>query len=126
MTKVLPATCEASVVKIEGKVIAGATILSEGVAASTGVAVIEDEKVSYVTSNASDIKEALNKVIDALTETKTALDQIGSALSTLDGKPQGTLTPVPTIGANITNIATAATKIQTAKTALNTLKGSLK
>lgn len=72
MAKILPATCEAGIVTIESHVITPATILSEGVKSSSGIAIIDEEKVSYVTSNSSDIKD----LIESLCSILTAIDAV--------------------------------------------------
>lgn len=77
MSKVLPATCEDGEVTIEGQVVE-ATILSEGVASSAGIAVLEEDKVSYFAKTSPDLKSTLEKL-------SSALESIASALSSLDG-----------------------------------------
>ena len=108
MSKILPATCQANVVTIESHVIAPSGILSEGVKASEGLALIEKDSVTYITSNASDIKDLITNIGDVLTKITTALTGIDAV----------TTTP----GSN----AALITLITTAKTALVLQKDNLK
>jgi hypothetical protein len=65
------------VVTTENLVISPATILSAGVKASTGAALIEKDKVTYITSNATDIQDLIDNigsVIDQIVTSLTALD----------------------------------------------------
>lgn len=130
MTKILDASC------VGGVVVAGDpplplavdTILSEGVAASDGIAIIDGLKSRYITNVSADLKTTLQQVVAALTQTKTALDKIGSALSLIDAKPTGgTASAVtPVAATDILALAAAATAVDAAKTALNTLTGALR
>ncbi len=75
MSQILNASCIANVVTVEGKPV-HANILSEGVKASTGLALIESDNVNYVTSNASDIKDlisSLTTLIQLVSDTFTAI-----------------------------------------------------
>lgn len=78
MSKILPATCSAaSVVTVENKPVQ-ATILSNGKAQSTGVVLLEQDKSTYLTSNASDIH-------DLIVNIGSLVDQIKLCLNGLDG-----------------------------------------
>lgn len=77
MSRAIQASCAAGVVKVNALPIAGATILSQGVKASTGLLHLESDKATYVTSNASDIHDLISSVcaiIDKITLIVTALD----------------------------------------------------
>ena len=113
MTKSLAATCENGVVKVAGKTVSGAVILSEGVGASTGVAYFDKDQIFYVASNASDLKTTIEKLIDVLTQVGSTLTSIGA------GMTGPTTAPPPTL-------ATDVAALNTIKAALNTLKGQLK
>lgn len=117
MTKVLPATCEAGVVKAEGVAIPSATVLSEGVAKSEGLLIMEEDKQTYITSSASDIKETLTNLV-------SALEKIESCLQSIDTKGflVGATAGVPATPFLTSEIAA----INSAKNTLNTLKGNLK
>ncbi len=83
MSKVLDATCNAGgVVTAEGSVVTDAVVLSEGMKASEGVLIMEDDKATYVTSNATDIADLIQAVSDILTNVVTVL---GSHDGTLGG-----------------------------------------
>lgn len=78
MSNVIEATCENNVVKIAGKTVP-ATILSQGKASSTGVVLLDAEKATYVTSNATDLATLINTlgdVIQKIIEIATSLDAV--------------------------------------------------
>lgn len=129
MSKALPASC------VAGAVTAGtpalpvtATVLSEGVAASEGLVLIDEDVAYYFPKTSGDLKTTLEQVVAALTQTKTALDKVVLSLTAIDAKPTGgtgsASTPVAT--SNIALVTTAATAVEAAKTALNTLKGAMR
>ncbi len=99
MSKILKASCEGGVVTCESVPVTDAEILSEGIGASVGILALDEDESTYLTSNADDIKESLDKIA-------SALGQIVLALTILDGKPLGTLSPAPAAAANITEITT--------------------
>ncbi len=93
MSKILPATCEAGIVTIEGHVITPATVISQGVKSSSGVALIEQDVVSYLTSNASDIKDLIQSVCSIL-----------SALDAVTNSPGGSAANIATLLASKENL----------------------
>lgn len=94
MSKILPASCTANVVKIENKPVT-ATVLSQGVKASTGAALVEEDVVTYITSNATDIKDLITNLGDVV-------DKIITIVTGLDGG-------APTPGTQAANIALLST-----------------
>ena len=85
MAKILDATCENNEVTCEELAIE-AQILSEGVKASSGKILIDEDKVTYLTSNASDIKDliinlgtTLDKLIEVLNICNSGLTSAGAA-----------------------------------------------
>ena len=80
MSKILDAECENGIVQVEGYEVT-ATILSEGVKASTGKALVEGDEVAYITSNATDIKDLIIKIGEALDKTIAALNVCNSGLT---------------------------------------------
>lgn len=113
MIKALNATCAASVVSIGGVPVPGATILSEGVGSSSGVAYIDADKVYYVAKTTPDVKTLLEKVVAAITELTTALTAI-------DAKPVGGTgsAPAPGAAANIANLTAISVQLNTLKAAM--------
>lgn len=75
--KMLDAVCENNVVTSEGVTVA-AEILSEGVGSSEGVVLLDGPKAKYLTSNATDIKDSIEKMSEIL-------QQLVTILSGLDG-----------------------------------------
>ncbi len=126
MSKILPASCVAGVVTVDGFPLAGAVIISEGVGPSVGVVVIDESTITYIARTSPDLETTLTKIITALEKTVTALDNAVTALGLIDGKPQGTLSPVPAAATSIAQITTNAALITAAKVELQTLKGMLR
>lgn len=113
MIKALDATCVGSVVTISGVPVPGATILSEGVGSSSGVAYIDGDKVYYVAKTTPDVKTLLEKVVASITELTTALTAI-------DAKPVGGAgsAPAPGAAANIANLTAISVQLNTLKAAM--------
>lgn len=76
MSKVLDATCQNNKVTCEGSEVPNVTILSEGISASQGLLILEDDRKTYVSKTSPDLKAALSSIIDALTQIATALTAI--------------------------------------------------
>lgn len=111
MSKILDATCNASgVVSCDGVTVPAAEVLSEGKQASEGLLFLEGDKARYFPSSATDIKETLSQVSDAL-------GAISSALSALQGGPWAGVPPI---------IVSQIASITAAKSAIDSLKGALK
>lgn len=104
MSKIIDATCVGGVVTADGVPVTSAKILSEGVAVSEGVLLMEEDKSTYMTSNASDLKMALEQIGSALTS-------IAAALTLIDAKPLGTLSPSPVANASISQITAAQAQV---------------
>jgi hypothetical protein len=117
MSKVLRATCADGKVTALGTEVPAARILSEGIAASEGVLVLDEERADYIAKTSVDLKVTLEKIVDALS-------QISAALNTLNGAGFliGASSAVPWSG----SVATQITAIGTAKSALETLKDNLR
>lgn len=119
MSKILPATCEDGQVSAEDLELdpAETTILSQGVALSDGIVIIQGGKAYYISNASGDLKATLETLSDAL-------DAIAGALSSLDGA--GFLiaatggVPGPPVAAG--DIAS----VNSAKTAVDDLLGALK
>jgi len=134
LSKVFSATCQSGIVKIGDLVVPGVELLSEGVAASTGILLIDEDKAYYFPTMSTDLKTTLEKLVVALTQVKTALDKTVDSLTAIDtaaplvtscGAGAGTATWVPVATASITPIGTAATAIENVKTELETLLENL-
>lgn len=113
MSKALAASCQNNQVTIEGVVVTPVEILSNGKGQSTGTAIIEGKKVTYLTSNATDIA-------DTLTKMKTVLEKIATTLQSIGAGMTGpTTAPPPTLVADIAAINQVAAELEI-------LKGNLK
>lgn len=112
MSKLLPATCsQASIVTADGVQVEGATILSEGKQSSSGVLLIDGDRIWYIASSASDLKTAIGKIADALQAAATGLNAAGSALNGIAG---GSGAPVITAANQITPLVTELTQLKEA------------
>ena len=110
MSKILPATCSAGVVTVDSLPVS-ATILSEGVAQSSGIAIIEGEDVTYIAKISPDLKTTLGKIADALT-------QLVTALTAIDAKPLGALPPAPAAATQIAQLTAINVEVTALKEAL--------
>lgn len=113
MSNMLNATCEGDKVTAGGFEVKEVTILSEGKGASSGFMIMDHEKFFYVTSNASDLKTTIEKLVSSLNKIGTILTAIGS------GMTGPTTAPPPTLPADVAEITSLATELET-------LKGELK
>lgn len=127
MSKMLDASCVAGVVTSEGVPVPTATILSEGVGPSSGVLLLDEDKARYIAKISPDLKATIEKLIDALTETASALNSTVSAfLSIASGMTGSTTAPPPTLAADLLPITTSASSITATKVLLETLKEMLR
>jgi hypothetical protein len=134
MSKVFSATCEAGVVKVGENVVPGVEVLTQGVAASTGILILDGENAYYFPTIGADLKTTLEKLVEILTQVKTALDKTVDSLTAIDtvaplvtscGAGVGTATWVPVAAATITPIGTAATQLESIKADIESLIGNL-
>lgn len=114
MIKTRPATCVNGKVTCDGVEITPVTILSQGVGASSGVLYIDGAECYYVAKTTPDLDTLLEKLISALDQVVTGLNQ--TAAGTIGGFPLSTTAA----------ITAAATQVTVQKNALETLKGQLK
>lgn len=114
MAEVTEASCSGGNVTLEGSYPEpDAEILSEGVGNSDGLAVISNGKIYYLTSNATDLKETIDKLINSITELTTALTAI-------DAKPTGGSgsSSTPVAAANVVSLTAISTELTALKEAL--------
>ena len=91
MSKVLDATCVDNKVTCEGVEVPNVTILSEGVASSSGLLILEENKKTYVAKTTPDLKAALELIISALTAIDTNNYIVSSGPDVMGG-PKATST----------------------------------
>ncbi len=123
MSKTLRATCEANVVTAESVTVPAARVLSMGIGESEGILVIDEERADYFTSNASDLDESLEAMIDALGSAASGLSAASSALSTV-GTTAG-VNPI-VLAALLVPISAAASSVESAADTLSEIKARLK
>ncbi len=130
MSKILEATCLAGVVTAKGVVIPGVEILSDGIGASSGILLIDEDKAYYIPESTPDLDDILEQIIDALEQAKTCFDQAVTALDqtasvfteTFLGMTGPTTAPPPTGATDVAAIVTASAAITTAATSLEAAK----
>jgi hypothetical protein len=108
MSKILKATCQGKVVKFNEAIIE-AEILSEGNGESEGALLLEGEKAYYLPSNATDLKETLEKVSEVLGKIGETLTAIGA------GMTGPTTAPPPDLAAKVAEINAIASELSTLK-----------
>ncbi len=113
MSRIFDAECLANIVKIEGKPVTPATVLSQGVKSSTGVALMQGDKIHYVTSNATDIKDLISQLTDLIQLVSDTFAAIGTGMT-------GPTTAPPA------SLPTSITQLALVKTTLTTMKDNLK
>lgn len=108
MSEFIEASCQAGIVAIEGLYPVAADVLSEGVGPSDGLAFIKDGQVYYITSNATDLKTTIEKLVSIVTELSTAL-------SLIDAKPTGGAgsSSTPVAAANVVNLGLIQAQLAT-------------
>ncbi len=105
MSKAIAATCVAGIVTADGLPVPTAEKLSEGVAASTGVLVMQGQSQFYVAKTSGDLKTVITQLNTILTNLVTVLTAHDSSLGS-------------TQTATIALIAAANTTLTTLKEAL--------
>lgn len=113
MSKALEASCVAGIVKVGQTPVPGATLLSEGIAPSEGILILEEDKATYLAKTSPDLKTTLDKVSSAITKISTILTSIGAAMT------GPTTAPPPTLVSDVAELL--ATNVE-----LIALKSSLK
>lgn len=125
MIKTVPvaATLEGGKVKVGGKEIAGAFVLSEGVGDSAGVLFVYGAQSFYMAKISPDLAETLDRLIAALAQVKTALDHASSGIQSLGtaGFLIGASGAVPSGPVAVSD----ATAISSASSSINSIKGEL-
>lgn len=91
MSKLLSASCENNEVTIEGQKVTPVTILSQGKAASQGAAVVDDEKVVYIASNATDLAQTIQKACEMIQDIALMFTSIASGMTGPTTAPPGTI-----------------------------------
>ncbi len=117
MSKMIEASCIGGIVTADEVSIPAAVIMSEGVAASEGILILDEERAKYITSSAQDLKTTIEDLITILGDVKNALssiDGVGS-LVTLCGAGPGSATWVPVATASIAAINSGITGLTTLK-----------
>lgn len=106
MAKVLEASCENGIVTLEGQQIEVDLLLSEGVAPSTGVLIIDGAKTYYVARTSPDLKSSLETITEAINSIADIFTAIGAGMTGPTTAPPGTL------AADVTELQALATELE--------------
>lgn len=101
MTKLVLAVVEGGVVKIDGKPIDDALLSGLGEAPSSGVALIDGDKVVYITLGSEDLKNVISKLVHIVDKLVTISTGIDAASNSPGGQT-----------ANIAQLTTLKTELQ--------------
>lgn len=127
MSKTLPASCASKVVTVEGVAVPLAEVFSEGNGDSSGVAIIDGDKVFYVTSNASDIKATIEKVVEACEKINSAVTKVGEILTSIGSGMAGSGTaPPPTLSTDVAAVNSTLGELSAIAGQLESMKEVLK
>lgn len=137
MSKIISATCVGGVVSVAGIPVPGVTLLSEGVANSSGILILDEERAYYVTNIGNDLDTTLGKLIalieklaDALTKATDGFGKAVDSLTKLDTKgfligAASAVPAAPFIATDIAGITTAKNSITSLIGNINTIKGEI-
>jgi len=120
MSKMLEASCVGGVVTAGGFIVVEADIQSEGVGASEGILLMDEDKAKYLAKITPDLKTTLTKLsscIDTIKSALQAIDSVGTLVTTCGAGP-GTAVWVPVNVANITALTAAKAEIDLLKESL--------
>jgi hypothetical protein len=106
VAKALAATCLANVVKIGQLPVEVAEVLSQGVASSSGIVILQDGEAFYIANISGDLKDVLTTLTSLLTNVVTVLTAHDGALGG---------TQAATIASITTAISTLTTKKENLK-----------
>lgn len=112
MTRALVGTCLNNEVKIDGALVSEAVILSKGKGASSGVLIIDKDKVFYIANTTEDLENTLTKVIASINKIATILTSIGANMTGV------TTAPPPTLVSDVAELSTLSAELSTIKGAL--------
>lgn len=126
MSKALPASCGAGLVKIGAVPLPNAVRFSKGIAPSQGIAFLDEDKQYYITNTQPDLETTLGKVSESLDKIAASLTKIGTILTSIGAGMTGPSTaPPPTLATDVADITANVTAINLLKAQLDTLKGNL-
>lgn len=113
MSKMLEATCVAGVVKVGAVPVPSAVIQSEGIGASSGVLLLDEDKARYIAKTSPDLKSALESIASSLGTIASTFGTVSGQLLLLGANPLS-LVPITTGIAAITAVQTELTTLKEA------------
>lgn len=113
MSKIVPATCQGGNVTADSITVDSPQILSKGEGQSSGILIMENGQVYYLTLNTTDLETTIEKLSSSLNKLVSILTNIGS------GMTGSTTAPPPTLATDLAEITSIAGELET-------LKGQLK
>lgn len=127
MTKVLTATCENGVVKVNGLPVPGAVILSEGVGASEGFVAIDLERAYYLARVTPDLETTLEKLIESLDTNAEALNKLVDIITSIGSGMTGPSTaPPPDLATDLLEVTQFSLDLTGISSELESLKEALR
>ena len=127
MTKVLTATCEKGVVKVNGLPVPGAVILSEGVGASEGFVAIDLERAYYLARVTPDLATTLEKLIESLDTNAEALNKLVDIITSIGAGMTGPSTaPPPDLATDLLEVTQFSLDLTGISSELESLKEALR
>ena len=125
MAKILEATCVGGIVKV-GALPVDAEILSEGVAASSGILILDGDQATYIPLASTDLKTTLEKLSAALTDLTSVLTTIATTATAIGAGMTGpTTAPPPTLAANVAQITAKVVSLTAIQAQVDLLKAGL-
>ncbi len=127
MSKVIEAICVAGVVTAGGVPVPAADKLSEGVGASEGVLILDEDLAKYIAKTSPDLKTTLGDLSSLLGTIAGTLTTISTALTSIGAGMTGpTTAPPPTLPVNVASIVTDVASLTALKVQVDLLKETLK
>jgi len=113
--KMIEASCENGIVQADDVPVSAAEILSQGTKASEGMLFLDDDQATYLTSNAEDIKDIVEKLSDILDKVSSLVASIPNDTIFIPGTGGASLVFPPTFAANKASLDSAIDELNEMK-----------
>lgn len=112
MSMILEASCVNNIVTCKGLAIPDAIVLSEGVAPSTGILLMQDGELYYIAKTTADLKKTIDELTVLIPKLVAIFTSIGA------GMTGPTTAPPPTLPADLASLTLINTELTTLKNML--------
>jgi hypothetical protein len=127
MSKMIEAACSGGIVTASGLPVTVASVLSEGIGASTGILILDEDQAKYLAKTSPDLKATLEKLSTHLSTVSGTLNTIANVLTSIGAAMTGpTTAPPPTLATSVATIVSDATNLTALKVEVDLLKVSLR